>query len=389
MTAQEIAATAKGNVDVLTVALGERAYDIVIGDRLLSSAGWRLRPLLPQPRTITVSDANVAAHHLAALEASLRDAAIKNASIVLPAGEATKSFAQFESLVDQLIDAGVDRQTTLIALGGGVIGDIVGFAASVILRGVPFIQIPTTLLAQVDSSVGGKTGINTSRGKNLVGTFHQPLMVLVDVATLDTLPRREVLAGYAETVKYALIEDAEFFDWLNIHGAAVRDGGRTERRYAIHEACQGKARIVGEDERESGSGRRVLLNLGHTFAHMLEAQSGFGSRLLHGEAVAIGIVLAFELSARLGYCVPADVAAVRHHLSARGLPVDLSGLVDDGWTEDALMAHMRRDKKASGGRLTFVLVGGIGQAFATWDVPEAALRTLLKDALAAGRGGAG
>ncbi len=379
MTAGETATGHRG-IDTLSVGLEGRQYDIVIGERLLKSAGWRLRPILPQPRTVTITDSNVAPLHLAVLEASLKDADISNSTVILPAGESTKSFSHLERLMDHLLELGVERSTTLIALGGGVVGDISGFAASILLRGVPFVQIPTTLLAQVDSSVGGKTGINTPRGKNLVGTFHQPLMVIVDIETLDTLPRRELLAGYAEVVKYGLIDDREFFDWLSVNGADLRDGGRQARRHAILTSCRSKAAIVAEDEKEAG--RRTLLNLGHTFGHVIEAQTGFGERVLHGEGVAIGTVMAFELSARLGYCSESEADLVRHHLSARGLPVDLRGLADETWTVDLLMEHMARDKKVRGGKLTFVLLGGIGQAFVTRDVPESVVRELLDDAVA-------
>ena len=378
MTAEETATGQRG-IDTLKVGLEGRQYDIVVGERLLKSTGWRLRPILPSPRTVTVTDTNVAAHHLGVFEASLQDANIRNSTIVLPAGEGTKSFQHLELLIDRLLEDGVERTTTLIALGGGVVGDITGFAASIVLRGVSFVQIPTTLLAQVDSSVGGKTGINTSRGKNLVGTFHQPLMVIIDIETLDTLSRRQLLAGYAEVLKYGVIDDREFFDWLSVHGADVRDGGRQARRHAILTCCRSKAATVAEDEKEAG--RRTLLNLGHTFGHVVEAQTGFGERVLHGEGVSIGMVMAMELSSRLGYCAASEVKLVRHHLSARGLPVDLAGLVDETWTVDHLMDHMFRDKKVRGGKLTFVLLGGIGQAFVTRDVPEDAVRQLLGDEL--------
>jgi 3-dehydroquinate synthase len=275
----------------------------------------------------------------------------------------------------------VGRDTTLVALGGGVIGDLAGFAAAITMRSMDFVQIPTTLLAQVDSAVGGKTGINTRHGKNLVGAFHQPRLVLSDVATLDTLPKRELLAGYAEVVKYGLIRDAAFFRWLEVNGLRLCGGDQEARRHAIVTCCAAKATIVAEDEREAG--RRVLLNLGHTFGHALEAQSGFGDTLLHGEAIAIGMVLAFELSARLGLCRPADAKRVRRHLSELGLPVGLRGPADRSWSADGLLAHMARDKKVLGGKLGFVLVRGIGEAFVTHDVDTQDMGAVLDAALGA------
>ena len=304
---------------------------------------------------------------------------MEHVSIVLPAGEPTKDLAHLEDLTDRLLDARVERATTLIALGGGVVGDITGFAAAIVLRGLDFIHIPTTLLAQVDSSVGGKTGINTRHGKNLLGAFHQPRLVLADVGVLETLDRRNFLAGYAETVKYGLLGDAPFFSWLEAEGANLCAGDRAARRHAVLRSCAAKAAIVALDERESG--RRQLLNLGHTFGHALEAQVGFTDALLHGEAVAIGMVLAFDLSVRLGLCPPDDAERARRHLAERGLPVSLADLSGRGWTADALFAHMLHDKKARDGRPTLVLVRGIGQAFTTRDVEAQAVRALLDDAL--------
>jgi len=269
----------------------------------------------------------------------------------------------------------IERSTTLIALGGGVIGDLVGYTAASVLRGLPFIQVPTTLLSQVDSSVGGKTGINTHHGKNLVGAFYQPKLVLADTATLNTLDRRQLLAGYAEVVKYGLIDDLEFFEWLELHAQALIDGDMDKRRHAVLTSCAAKARVVAEDEREGG--RRALLNLGHTFGHALEAETGYGDALLHGEAVSIGTVMAFELSQNMDLCPGQDTGRVAAHFDAVGLMADLSHLDTQGWTAEALLDHMSRDKKVEGGKLTFILTHGIGQAFISREVNVDALRALL------------
>lgn len=370
-----------GSVSSLRVDLGERGYDILVGEGLLEAAGRRMRPLLAQDRVIIVSDENVAPLYLGTLEKSLDGAGVEHASVILAPGEGTKDFDGLRELTDALLDARVERGTTLVALGGGVIGDIAGFAAAITLRGLDYVQVPTTLLAQVDSSVGGKTGINTAQGKNLIGAFHQPRLVLSDIATLDSLSRRELLAGYAEVVKHALISDAEFFDWLEDEGEGLIAGDRERRRHAVLTCMSIKASIVAEDEREAG--RRALLNLGHTFGHALEAETGFGDRLLHGEAVAIGLGLAFELSARLGLCDPDDAGRVRRHLAAVGLPTGLGGLADLSWSAESLFAHMGHDKKARDGGLTFVLARGIGQAFITRDVDTGDVGALLEDALAA------
>ena len=289
-------------IDTISVALGDRAYDIVVGTGLLSDAGGRIASLVKIHPVIIVTDETVAALHLETLRASLSAAGIASETIVLKAGESTKEFPGFEYLAGAILDLAPERASTLIALGGGVVGDITGFAASVILRGIDFIQIPTTLLSQVDSSVGGKTGINTRHGKNLVGSFYQPRLVLADTSVLDTLPRRELLAGYAEVVKYGLLGYPDFFAWLEANGAAVVTGDAAARRHAVMTSCDAKAKIVAGDERELG--RRALLNLGHTFAHTLEAETGFGSRLLHGEAVSIGMIMAFDLSLRLAFAPP-------------------------------------------------------------------------------------
>lgn len=363
------------------VALGARSYDILVGSGLLEEAGERLAPVLRQPRVVIISDDNVAPLYLSTLEASLSKAGVENAHVVLPHGEKTKNFATIQQIVTQLLDQRIERQTTLIALGGGVIGDLTGFAASIVLRGVDFVQAPTTLLSQVDSSVGGKTGINTPHGKNLVGTFYQPRLVLADIATLTTLPRRELLAGYAETVKYALIGDPDFFSWLEEHGPALCGGDETSRLQAVVTSCRAKAAIVADDEREAG--RRSLLNLGHTFGHALEAETGYGETLIHGEAVAIGMIMAFELSLRLGLCPPADCARVRAHFATVGLPTRIGDIAGRDWTPEALLAHMCHDKKVRDGNIFFVLTRGIGKAFLTTEVDPRDLQALLQDSLAA------
>ena len=349
------------------VGLGERSYDIVIGEDLLASAGAHLKDVLSRPRAVIVTDENVAGRHLEAFARSCGESGIGTESIVLPAGEATKSFDQLEKLTGELIDAKVGRDDMVVALGGGVIGDLAGFAASILRRGVDFIQAPTTLLAQVDSSVGGKTAINVPQGKNLIGAFHQPRLVLADVSALDTLPPREVLAGYAEVVKYGLLGDQPFFEWLEANGQAVIDGDRTARIEAVARSCEAKAKIVAADEREGGV--RALLNLGHTFGHALEAEAGFDGTLLHGEAVAIGMIQAFELSVRLGLCPGQDAERVRRHFKAVGLPTDPADRGLDGVPASRLLDHMAQDKKVRDGRLTFIMARRIGEAFVTRDIP--------------------
>ena len=369
----------------IRVELAGRSYDIAIGPGLIDRAGALSRSLLAAPRVTIVSDETVAPLYGARLAASFDKAGIRADLVTVPAGESSKEFGAFGALMNELLDRRPDRRTTLVALGGGVVGDLTGFAASVLLRGVDFIQVPTTLLAQVDSSVGGKTGINTRHGKNLVGTFYQPRLVLADTDVLDTLPRRELLAGYAEVAKYGLIDDPGFFAWCEANGAAVLSGDAAKRTYAIEQSCLAKARIVAADERET-TDLRALLNLGHTFGHALEAETGFGSDLLHGESVGTGMAMAFDLSARLGLCPAADAERVRRHLGGVGLPMRLRAIGGDNrrsWDATRLIEHMRGDKKAEGGRLTFVLARGIGKAFVSRDVDEAALRGLLDDAIAA------
>lgn len=363
------------------VALGARSYDIVVGTGLLANAAQYLAPVLARPSVLIVTDGTVAGLHLPALEAALTQGGIAWRQILLPPGERTKSFAYLQGLIEAMLGLGVDRQTTVVALGGGVIGDLAGFAASIVLRGIDYVQIPTTLLAQVDSSVGGKTGIDVPRGKNLVGSFHQPRLVLADIATLRTLPRRELMAGYAEVVKYGLIRDADFFAWLEDHGSALCSGDEEARIRAVVVSCRAKAAIVAADEREQG--QRALLNFGHTFAHALETEIGYSSELLHGEAVAIGMLMAFELSQAMGLCPAEESRRVRGHFETVGLPVSPAAGRGRRWRAADLMRHMRHDKKARGGQLRFVLTRGIGKAFVSADVDLAVVEGVLHRALAA------
>jgi 3-dehydroquinate synthase len=344
----------------IPVALGDRSYDVLIESGLLTRAGALLAPLSRGRRMAIVTDTNVTGH-LATLQASLAAAGVESEAIVLPPGEGTKSWAMLEQLTDRLLDLGVERGDHVVALGGGVIGDLVGFACSILKRGCGFVQIPTTLLAQVDSSVGGKTAINSRAGKNLIGAFHQPALVLIDPQVLDTLPIRELRAGYAEVVKYGLIDDADFFAWCEDHGAALLAGDAEARLHAIAHAVGAKARIVAEDERET-TGKRALLNLGHTFGHALEAETGFSQKLLHGEAVAAGMAMAFRYSAAQGLAPAADAERVGAHLRSVGLPDDAAaaGVGADG---GSLVGQMLHDKKMDGGTLPFLLAHGIGATF--------------------------
>ncbi|WP_375272429.1 3-dehydroquinate synthase [Sphingomonas sp.] len=345
---------------VVPVSLGERSYDVRIATGLLARTGEQLAPLVGTRPVVIVADENVSAHH-DTLRRSLAQADIASHDIVLPSGESSKSWAVLERLCDALLGFGVERQDHVIALGGGVIGDLVGFATAILKRGCRFVQVPTTLLAQVDSSVGGKTGINARAGKNLIGAFHQPSVVLIDPDVLDTLPARQVRAGYAEVVKYGLIDDADFFAWCEANGAALLAGDAEARAYAIAHAVAAKARIVGEDEFET-TGRRALLNLGHTFGHALEAEAGFSDRLLHGEAVAAGCGLAFDYSATLGLCARDEADRVAAHWRESSLP---DGLAASGITAPAarLVEHMRHDKKMAAGTLPLLLARGIGQTY--------------------------
>ncbi|MES2057659.1 MAG: 3-dehydroquinate synthase [Pseudomonadota bacterium] len=363
-------------MSIITVELGARSYKVIVENGLLARAGEHLAPLSRGRTMAIVTDENVRPH-LATLQASLSAAGVASEAIILPPGEGSKSWATLELLTDRLLDLGIERGDHVIALGGGVIGDLVGFACSIVKRGCGFVQIPTTLLAQVDSSVGGKTAINSRAGKNLVGAFHQPALVLVDPTTLDTLPLRQVRAGYAEVVKYGLIDDFEFFEWCEANAAALLAGDADARTYAIAHSIAAKARIVAEDEYET-TGKRALLNLGHTFGHALEAEAGFSDRLLHGEGVAAGMALAFGYSARRGLCTGQDVARVTAHLRAIGLPdsAPAANINADGTT---LVAHMLHDKKMDAGTLPFLLARGIGKTFVDKSVELADVTRFLDE----------
>lgn len=369
-------------IEIVRVPLGDRAYDVRIGSGLMAAAGAHIAPFLRRPKVAVVTDANVGALHLEALRAGLAQAGIEMTSLTLPAGESTKSWPHFSHCVEWLLEEKVERNDVVVALGGGVIGDLVGFAAAVLRRGVRFVQIPTSLLAQVDSSVGGKTGINAPQGKNLIGAFHQPTLVLADIDVLDTLTPRDFLSGYGEVVKYGLLGDSAFFERLEKSGPDAAAGDKAARQAAVVRSVQMKADIVERDETEQGD--RALLNLGHTFCHALEAATGYSDRLLHGEGVAIGCALAFELSQRLGLCSQEDPSRVRAHLKAMGMKTDLSDIPGDLPDADALVALMGQDKKVVDGKLRFILARGIGKSFVTEDVPADVLRNLLADALEAG-----
>ncbi len=367
-------------IETVNVPLGDRSYDIRIGPGLVARAGVEIAPRLRRPRVAVVTEARVAELHLPALLAGLAAAGIEAAVLELPPGEATKGWAELQRVVEWLIAEKVGRDDLVIAFGGGVIGDLAGFAAAVVRRGVGFVQIPTTLLAQVDSSVGGKTGINSPQGKNLVGAFHQPRLVLADTALLDTLAPRDFRAGYGEVAKYGLLGDATFFRWLEANGAALRDGDPAARLHAVRRSCEMKAEIVARDETEQAD--RALLNLGHTFAHALEAATGFSERLLHGEAVAIGCQLAFDLSARLGLCPQEAPSRVAAHLADMGTKRRLADIAGELPGPEALVALMGQDKKVRDGRVAFVLARDIGEAFVARDVDLAPVRALLAEALA-------
>lgn len=364
--------------ETVAVELGARSYEVRIGGGLLARAGAEIAPLLRRPRVAVLTDETVSALHLEALRAGLGDVAMT--ALALPAGESTKGWPQFSRAVDWLLEQKVERRDIVIAFGGGVIGDLAGFASAVLRRGVRFVQIPTTLLAQVDSSVGGKTGINSVHGKNLIGAFHQPSLVLADIDLLDTLPRRDLLAGYGEVVKYGLLGDAAFFEWLEGAGPALASGDKGARARAVLRSVQMKAGIVARDETEEGE--RALLNLGHTFCHALESATGYSDRLLHGEGVAIGCALAFDLSARLGLCSQEHPSRIRAHLRAMGMKTELSDIPGDLPGAEGLLALMAQDKKVQDGKLRFILAHDIGAAFVADDVPNDAVLRLLSDALA-------
>ncbi len=361
------------------VALGDRSYDILIGDGLLGDAGRLIREVLPGARAAVVSDETVAAHHLDALDRSLEAAGIESRSFLVPPGEGSKSFPVFTRLVDEVIAARFERGDAVVALGGGVVGDLAGFVAGVVRRGMRFVQIPTSLLAQVDSSVGGKTGINVSHGKNLVGVFHQPDLVLADTTVLDTLGEREFRAGYAEVAKYGLIDDPGFFAWLEDSWRDVFAGGPA-RAQAIAVSCRSKAAIVARDEKETGD--RALLNLGHTFGHALEAAAGYDGRVVHGEAISVGMVLAHDMSVRMNLMGPDDAMRVRRHLAGVGLPTRMADLPMDLPDADGLLDLILQDKKVTRGTLTFILTHGIGRAFIARDVPPGIVRAFLAEELA-------
>jgi 3-dehydroquinate synthase len=365
------------------VALGDRAYDIVIGRDVLPSLGKRIAALRPGARTAVVTDRNVARHWLAKTEASLAEAGIATSHVIVEEGESSKSYAGLERVSEALVAAKIERADLVVALGGGVVGDLAGFAAAILRRGVDFVQVPTSLLAQVDSSVGGKTGINSPQGKNLIGSFHQPVLVIADTAVLDTLSPRQFRAGYAEVAKYGVLGDEAFFTWLEKNYADVFSGGAA-REHAIATSCRAKAAIVARDERETGE--RALLNLGHTFGHALEAATGFSDRLFHGEGVSVGMVLAAEFSAQLGMISESAAARVRRHLAEVGLPThlqDVAGFAQEGLADaGALMTLMAQDKKVKRGRLTFILLEAVGRAVIAADVEPSRVRDFLQRKLA-------
>ena len=365
------------------VSLGELAYDIVIGRDVLQSLGARIAALRPDARTAIVTDRTVAKYWLETTQAALAQAGIPAATIVVDEGEGSKTYAGLQAVSEALIAARIERNDLVIALGGGVVGDLAGFAASILRRGVDFVQVPTSLLAQVDSSVGGKTGINSPQGKNLLGAFHQPVLVIADTAVLDTLSPRQFRAGYAEVAKYGALGDEAFFAWLEANHADVFRGGAA-REHAIATSCRAKAAIVARDERETGD--RALLNLGHTFGHALEAATGFSDRLFHGEGVAVGMVLAAQFSAQLGMLAPSATSRLEHHLAEVGLPThlqDIAGFAQEGLGDaDALMMLMAQDKKVKRGRLTFILLEAIGRAVIARDVEPSLVRDFVQAKLA-------
>ncbi len=367
------------SAETVRVGLGARGYDILIGPDLVVQAGKHIAPFAPSGRVFVVTDENVARHHRAGLEAGLASSGLTHKTLVLPPGEAIKSYAGLAQVCDWLIAEGVSRKDIVVAFGGGVIGDLAGFAAGIVKRGVDFVQIPTTLLAQVDSSVGGKTAIDTQHGKNLVGLFHQPRLVLADLSVLKTLPERELRCGYAEIVKYGLIDMPDFYDWCEANAVRIMAGDPEALTYAVKRSVEAKARVVALDEREEGP--RALLNLGHTFAHALEAEAGFDGALLHGEAVGAGMALAFDLSARLGLCERQESARVGDHLARMGFATDLKAAPGGPYRSDALIAAMAHDKKNAPGKLTLILARGIGRAFVDKDASAQEARALLKEKL--------
>ena len=361
--------------ETVRVELADRAYDIVIGRNLIAEAPQFIAPILNRSRIAIVTDTNVAPLHLAPLKGALTEGGIEAVDLTLPAGESTKCWSELERVVEWLLAQEVARDDVVVALGGGVIGDLVGFAAAILRRGVRFVQVPTTLLAQVDSSVGGKTGINSPHGKNLVGAFHQPTLVLADTGALDTLPKRDFLAGMGEVVKYGLLGDRAFFDWLETDGKFIIDGDDKARIQAVRRSCEMKAEIVARDEREQGD--CALLNLGHTFCHALEAATGYSDRLLHGEGVSIGCGLAFELSARLGHCTQEEPSRVRALFQDLGMTWRLDDIPGDLPDASTLVRLMHQDKKVKDGKIGFILARAIGEAFQTRDVPLGDVEAVL------------
>ncbi len=368
------------------VGLGTRSYDILVGDALVAQPTRALTQLIGGRRCAVGTDRTVAELHLPRFEAMLKSIGARVSSIVLPAGEATKSFGHLETLCGDILDLKITRNDILIAFGGGVIGDLTGFAAAITRRGIDFIQVPTTLLAQVDSSVGGKTAINVPQGKNLIGAFYQPKLVMADTAVLASLPDRERMAGFAEVIKYGLICDAQFFDWLSSNGADVLAGEPGALRHAIARSCQIKADVVAADERETG--QRALLNLGHTFGHAIEAHGGYDGRILHGEAVSIGMIMAHQVSHALGLLASNELDRVLDTFAKLGMPRRPGRFGLDDLTPDIMLQHMAQDKKNIDDRITLILSRGIGKAFLTRDVTASALRPLLEKLLAAETAGA-
>ncbi len=376
---------AVSGVQRLSVDLGgsavDRSYDILIGPGLIAAAGAEIAARFSGKRAVVLTDTHVGPLYADAMQASLKAAGIASEILTIPSGEGSKSFDQLGDLLNRCLDVGLDRKSFLVALGGGVVGDLGGFLAAILLRGIDYVQVPTTLLSQVDSSVGGKTAINTRHGKNLVGAFHQPRLVLADTDVLATLPRRELLSGYAEVAKYGLIDQPDFWTWLEANAERVLSLDPAALAEAVRISCEAKAAVVAQDEREGGA--RALLNLGHTFGHALEAEAGYGGQVLHGEAVAVGMSLAFRHSARLGLCDFEAIGRVEAHLSSVGLPVAPRQVMGQTLpTIDRLMARMASDKKTEGGKLTLILARGIGQSFIAKDADPAAVVKTWEEALA-------
>ena len=364
----------------LRINLKENSYDIIIEHGLLSELGALISKKFGKPKTFIVTDSNIAVHWLKQTIESLSAQGMFPKVLEVPVGESTKSFINLEKIIDQLLESKVDRDSVLIALGGGVIGDLAGFAGAVTLRGIKVIQVPTTLLSQVDSSVGGKTGVNVRQGKNLVGSFHQPSLVAIDTQVLQTLPSRQLFAGYAEVLKYGLIKDRSFFDWLELNGKKVLEGDKLAQQFAIFTSCRIKAEIVEADEKEKNL--RAILNFGHTFGHALEAEAGYDGNLLHSEAVSIGMVLAIELSKSLGYLSGQDAGRAVEYIRNIGLPTNINSIEGStSWHPDGIIQHMQHDKKVSNGQLRFVLIKGIGEAYLTADVERNDIYRVIEKSL--------